>query len=125
MSRVNPVRNTAMGCAIGAFGASCTIAALEEKKIKSFLVDSFTKAKTITEEGVELTLWQKTKDTLKGITNVINDSPQKLKSFFFNKEYKGHRGMLFGAIVLGGIFGIISSLAIMAHRTEKSLKNPS
>ena len=125
MSRVNPVRNTAMGCAIGAFGASCTIAALEEKKIKSFLVDSFTKAKTITKEGVELTLWQKTKDTLKGITNVINDSPQKLKSFFFNKKFKGHRGMLLGAIVLGGIFGIISSLAIMAHRTEKSLKNPS
>ncbi len=125
MSRVNPVRNTTLGCAIGAFGAGCTIAALEEAKIKNFLTDSFTKAKTIPEKGVELTVWQKTKDLLKGMTNVINDSPQRFKNFIFNKQYKSHRAMLIGAIILGGICGIISSLAIAAHHAAESLKDPS
>ena len=125
MLRVNPVRNIALGGSIGAFGASCTILALEEAKIKTFLVDSFKKAKTIPQEGTKLTLWQKTKDTLKGTTNIINGTPAKLKNFFYNKEFKNHRAMLSGAIILGCICGLISSFAIAAAKTGKSLKDPS
>ena len=125
MSRVNPIRNTLLGGAIGTFGASCTVAALEEVKIKNFLQDSFRKAKTIPNDELKPTLLQKTKDVLKGTTNVINGTPQKLKSFIFNKEYKNHRAMIIGAAILGCICGIISSIAIAAHKTEKSLKDPS
>ena len=124
MSKVNPVRTAVFGGAIGGFGAGCTILAMEEPRIKNFLVDSYSKAKTIPKDGTKLTLWQKTKDILKGTTNVINGIPQKIRSFVFNKEFKAHRIMLLGAIALGSICGLVSSLAIANHN-KKQLKKTS
>ena len=115
MSKINPIRSMTIGGSIGGFGAGCTIVASQEAAIKSFLADSYKKAKTVSKEGTQLTPWQKTKDILKGTTNIINETPSKIKNFFYNENFKTHRRLLLGAIILGCICGLISSIAINSY----------